>query len=185
MFRTIKAIKSKLSQSPYVSNCIYYGTLFCAAEVSQQVVIKKYLPWSQGEATESFDIKKLGHLAGWGYVMAPSYMTVWYGWLDTRFVATTSRIIAVKVVLDQTLLTIPLLLAFFPYMAWCQGDQDLTAELKEKLAVTYGVSCCWWLPAQAINFKLVPPKYRIIYNGACGFVWANILCAIKRSGEMK
>ena len=47
MFRTIKAIKSKLSQSPYVSNCIYYGTLFCAAEVSQQVVIKKYLPWSQ------------------------------------------------------------------------------------------------------------------------------------------
>ena len=45
------------------------------------------------------------------------------------------------------------------------------------------VSCCWWLPAQAVNFKYVPPKYRIVYNGACGFVWASILCAIKRGKD--
>ena len=138
---------------------------------------------TQGRETEQFDLTKLGHLSGWGYVIAPSYMALWYSWLDTRFVATTTRIIAIKVVLDQTMLTIPLLLGFFPYMSWCRGKDDLTSELKEKLAVTYGVSCLWWLPAQAVNFKFVPPRYRIIYNGACGFVWANILCAIKRSGE--
>ena len=44
-----------------------------------------------------------------------------YGWLDTRYpVANTVRVIALKTVLDQTLLTIPLLLVFFPYMSWCQ-----------------------------------------------------------------
>ena len=110
-------------------------------------------------------------------------MTVWYRWLDTRYTATAGRVILLKVVLDQTLLTIPLLLAFFPYMAWCQNSQDLTAELKEKLATTYLVSCLWWLPAQFANFRYVPPRYRILYNGVCGFVWANILCTIKRTGE--
>jgi len=95
------------------------------------------------------------------------------------------RVIAIKVALDQTGLTIPLLLGFFPYMSWCQGKDDLSAELKEKLAWTYFLSCCWFIPAQAVNFRFIPPKYRIIYNGACGFVWANILCAVKRSGEKK
>ena len=155
----------------------------------------------KGLSMEKFDMTKLGQLAGWGYVMAPSYMAVWYGWLDTKYpVAATTRsvsqchnivitypgifrIIALKVALDQTILTIPLLLVFFPYMSWCQGKENITQELKDKFAVTYAVSCCWWLPAQALNFKFVPPQYRIIYNGACGFVWANILCAIKRSGE--
>ena len=47
-----------------------------------------------------------------------------YGWLDTRWpVAATARVILLKTVLDQTLLTIPLLLVFFPYMSWCQGQQ--------------------------------------------------------------
>ena len=42
-------------------------------------------------------------------------------------------------VLDQTGLTIPLLLAFFPFMSWCEGKEDLTTELKEKILMTYAV----------------------------------------------
>ena len=34
-------------RSPYVSNCLSYGSLFCGAEVAQQLVIRKYQPWSQ------------------------------------------------------------------------------------------------------------------------------------------
>ena len=36
--------------------------------------------------------------------------------------------------------------------------QDLTAELRDKIVVTYALSCCWFLPAQAINFMLVPAR---------------------------
>ena len=32
----------------------------------------------QGVATEKLDLTKLSHLAGWGFVMAPSYMTLWW-----------------------------------------------------------------------------------------------------------
>ena len=39
-----------------------------------------------------------------------------------------------------------------------QGQSDITKELREKFWVTYAASCCWFLPAQAINFKFVPAR---------------------------
>jgi len=168
---------------PFLRNCASYGTLFVGAEFTQQLYLRKYQPYTQGLPSEKLDRDKIVQLSGWGYVAAPSYMTLWYSWLDTRFVARSPRVIAIKVVLDQTLLTIPLLLGFFPYMSWCQDQPDVLKELKEKFWTTYGLSCAWFLPTQTINFLLVPPHYRIVYNGVCGFIWANILCAVKRAGE--
>ena len=97
--------------------------------------------------------------------------------------AKSGKIIAIKVILDQTIPTIPLLLGFFPYMSTCQKQEDVLKELREKFWTTYAYSCAWFLPTQTINFRLVPPQYRIVYNGVCGFIWANILCALKREGE--
>ena len=31
------------------------------------------------------------------------------------------------------------MLAFFPFMSWCEGKENIFAELKEKLLVTYMV----------------------------------------------
>ena len=85
------------------------------------------------------------------------------------------RTVVTKVVLDQTLLTIPLLCMFFPWMSWCQGKEHIFQELMDKFFLTYSVrqqiekwliytvtqvSCIFWLPAQAFNFKVIPPKYR-------------------------
>ena len=36
--------------------------------------------------------------------------------------------------------------------------QDLTAELRDKIVVTYALSCLWFLPAQAVNFMWVPAR---------------------------
>ena len=39
----------------------------------------------------------------------------------------------------------------------------------------------FWLPAQAFNFVLLPTRFRVLYVGACSFLWLNLLCWIKRS----
>ena len=73
---------------PYLKNCFSYGTLFCGAELAQQLYIRKYQPthqvqlckwWSrdycneyciaQGLQTEKLDSNKLLHLSGWGYAI--------------------------------------------------------------------------------------------------------------------
>ena len=45
---------------------------------------------------------------------------------------------------------------------------------------TFQSSCLFWMPAQAVNFLLVPPGLRVVYVGTCSLLWVNILCLIKR-----
>lgn len=74
---------------PFLKNCFSYGTLFCGAELTQQLYIRKYHPTSQvklylkvrrldycneyrtlqGLQTEKLDSNKLLHLSGWGYTI--------------------------------------------------------------------------------------------------------------------
>jgi len=61
-----------------------------------------------------------------------------------------------------------------------EGKKDLLEECKQKFIPTFKTSCVFWMPAQAINFMLVPPGARVIYVGLCSFIWINMLCWIKR-----
>merc|ERR1712243_281255 len=76
MSRLLTFLRGKLAAHPNLANCGYYGTLFCAAEVSQQVYLRKIQPWRQEKSSKPFDTAKLRHLSVWGYVMAPSDMTL-------------------------------------------------------------------------------------------------------------
>ena len=38
----------------------------------------------------------------------------------------------------------------------------------------------FWMPAQTVNFLLVPQTMRVVYIGVCSFAWVNILCFFKR-----
>lgn len=61
-----------------------------------------------------------------------------------------------------------------------EGKKDIFAELQNKFIPTFQSSCLFWLPAQAINFLLLPPMARVVYVGTCSFIWVNILCWLKR-----
>lgn len=65
-------------------------------------------------------------------------------------------------------------------MSVMEKKQDLLQECKQKIAPTFTTSCLFWLPAQAVNFLLVPPAFRVTYVGTCAFAWVNILCWFKR-----
>jgi len=180
VFRTLRGL---VREYPVVKNCATYGTLFCTAELTQQIFIKKYTTAKQGKPSENLDSDKLQRFAILGYTVIPSIMTVWYRWLDTKYTSTATKVVFKKVVLDQICLSIPLLFVFYVSMSWFEGQHDLLSEFKQKFPESFALNNAFWLPAQAINFKLVPAQYRIAYNGCCGFIWANILCILKRRGE--
>jgi hypothetical protein len=48
-------------------------------------------------------------------------------------------IVAKKVFLDQTGLTIPILFVFFTTMSFLEGKDDITADFLEKFPVTFAV----------------------------------------------
>ena len=47
IFLTFRAVKVALKKYPPVTNCLTYGTLFCTAELTQQILLKKYQPSQQ------------------------------------------------------------------------------------------------------------------------------------------
>ncbi|XP_058053825.1 uncharacterized protein LOC131205653 isoform X1 [Anopheles bellator] len=106
--------------------------------------------------------------------------TVLYRWLDKTFPGTAKRIIVKKLLLDQFLLTPPLLVIFFTGMSLMERQSSITEECRQKFVPTFARSCLFWIPAQTLNFVLVPPKFRVVYVGSCAFAWVNILCWVKR-----
>ncbi len=54
-------------------------------------------------------------------------------------------------------------------------------ETIENTVLTFQKSCLFWMPAQAVNFMLVPQSMRVVYIAVCSFCWVNILCIAKRA----
>lgn len=174
-------VMSKLKQFfktyPLVSNAVVYGSLYVGAEFSQQTINNRIL--AEGEPVP-YDTGLIGRYAVLGTCVFPPILYSWYKWLDAKFVGTAPKIVLKKLVLDQSVLTPPLLVIFYVGMSLMERKPDVLEECKKKLLPTFKTSCMYWLPMQSINFFLVPPQARVVYVGCCTFVWVNILCWFKR-----
>ncbi|XP_071439231.1 mpv17-like protein isoform X2 [Hetaerina americana] len=127
-----------------------------------------------------YDARVITHYGVLGLGFFPQVYYYWYKWLDGRYVGTAARTVVKKLLLDQFVLTPPLLVVFYVSMSVMERKTDLFEECRNKLLPTFKTSCIFWLPAQALNFLWVPPAARVIYVGTCAFAWVNILCWIKR-----
>lgn len=100
--------------------------------------------------------------------------------MDSTLPGTTKTVVVKKILLDRLVMAPCMFVIFFTGMSLMEGAHDPFAALKKKFVATISGSFMFWAPAQAINFFWVPPKFRFVNIGACSFVWANVLCFIKR-----
>ncbi|EDW94863.1 mpv17-like protein isoform X1 [Drosophila yakuba] len=178
MARLISGVRTLFHRYPFVTNSAIYGSLYVGAEYSQQFASKRWL--STASEREDIDYATIGRYAVMGTAVYAPTLYLWYKWLDRAFPGTTKVIIVKKLVLDQFVLTPYLLTVFYAGMSIMEGSEDIFLELREKFVPTFMRSCIFWLPAQALNFSLVAPRFRVIYMGICGLIWVNILCWTKR-----
>lgn len=169
-------LRAAFNKYPIVMNSIFYGTLYVGAEFSQQTVQRKLLT----DKPKEYDWPQLRRYFMVGSCALSPTMTLWYKWLDKKFVEKSLKVISKKLLLDQFILTPPLLVMFFVGMSLMEGKKDIFEDCKRKFVSTFEKSCMFWLPAQSINFMFVPPTFRVVYIGSCAFIWVNILCIIKR-----
>uniref|UniRef100_A0A6P4EWS7 Mpv17-like protein isoform X1 n=1 Tax=Drosophila rhopaloa TaxID=1041015 RepID=A0A6P4EWS7_DRORH len=178
MARLISGVRTLFRQYPFVTNSAIYGSLYVGAEYSQQFVSKRWL--APAPEKEDIDYATIGRYAVMGTAVYAPTLYFWYKWLDRVFPGTAKIVIVKKLVLDQFVLTPYLLTVFYAGMSIMEGSEDTFLELREKFVPTFVRSCIFWLPAQALNFSLVAPRFRVIYMGVCGLIWVNILCWTKR-----
>ncbi|XP_077980217.1 mpv17-like protein [Glandiceps talaboti] len=159
----------RITGSPVVRNAVFLGTAYSVSEVTQQAFIG-----------EGYDFGKVQRFGIWGLCFNGPFLFGWYKLLDGYLHGSTLRIVGTKMCLDQFLITPICIVGFYTAMSAMEGKSDIFAEAKQKSFPTFLASLAFWVPAQAINFKLVPPTFRVVYIGTVSFMWANILCYLKR-----
>lgn len=176
MAQLLRAFSKFFNKHPLAGNGLVYGSLYVGAEFSQQTITRKFLM----KPPQDIDKPTLGRYAIMGTFVYSPILYNWYKWLDKTFPGTAKRIIVRKLLLDQFILTPPLLVIFFTGMSLMERQSNILEECKQKFLPTFARSCLFWMPAQTLNFLLVPPKFRVVYVGSCAFAWVNILCWVKR-----
>ncbi|XP_070581165.1 mpv17-like protein [Ptychodera flava] len=166
------ALLRRIGKSHLIRNAVFLGTAYCVTESFQQTVIG-----------EGYDIAKIERFGIWGLCFNGPAMYGWYKLLDGFLPGTTARAVTMKLCLDEVIMGPLFAVGFFIAMSAMEGKSDLFAEAKLKAIPAYLAGVAFWVPAQFINFRLVPPKFRVVYVGTTAFIWANILCIIKRQGE--
>ncbi|XP_050303602.1 mpv17-like protein [Anthonomus grandis grandis] len=175
LFRTL------LEKHPIIGNAVVYGTLCVAAETSQQLVDKRLL----NKSTEALDVQSIGRLGIYGTAVGGPLLAVWYRFLDKKLPGAATKTVIKKLLIDQFIFTPPLLVIFYVTMSVLERKRDLLEECRNKIGHTFLANCLFWMPAQGVNFALIPGIYRVSYIGTCSFAWINILCWFKKQDVTK
>jgi len=175
----LRSVLKKPHVKPLLWNCTTYGLLYGGAEFTQQSKAKYY-----DKDIKQYDMPKVGRFWVLGTFAFPPILYAWYKILESRpwLLGTSPQAVIGKVLIDQAVSAPIVLFLFFSGMSLMEGKEDIFKEFKEKFKSTYMVSCCFWLPAQAINFALVPQTFRVVYIGTASFFWVNILSICKSKG---
>ncbi|XP_033197367.1 uncharacterized protein LOC117160609 [Bombus vancouverensis nearcticus] len=188
---------------PLLFNSMIYGSFYTGAEFAQQTYtnieetntfeIKKPLSlWirnfnqklglldeNNSAQSRSYNWAQLKRYAIYGCFIAGPILHGWYKWLDIFYKGQTIKIVLTKLLVDQFILTPPLITLFFISMSLMEGKLNPLDECKAKFLQTFKTSCMYWLPVQFLNFLLVPSALRVSFVSIAAFCWVNILCYLK------
>jgi len=177
------AVNERMKARPILSGIMITGCKTCGADILVQKAWEKKenIDWRRNAV---FTIFGLGYLGGFQYILYNMWFPRW-------FIGNSFRAVAGKVAFDQTINTgvwyYPLF--YIVQDAVMQGRMN-TQSLYDGAArysrnVVTDMTNCWklWIPAQFINFWLVPTHIRVPYVAGISFVWTLVLSALR--GDMK
>ncbi|CAM9156044.1 unnamed protein product [Scytosiphon promiscuus] len=103
--------------------------------------------------------------------LAPALHT-WYGFLIRTLPGTALTTVVKRVALDQLVFTPVFLAGFLSTLMVLDGN---AAKVEQKLRADYTTTVVsnwgYWIPAQVINFRFVPPAYQVLFANFVGFFW--------------
>jgi protein Mpv17 len=116
----------------------------------------------------AFDMKRFITLSAFGFLYHGPSGHYFYNWLDKQIEGTSSKVVALKVLIDQTLWCPIFMSVFFTYLGLVNGDSMATIGNKIKNDLFTAVQGSWkvWPIVHAVNFKFISTKHRLVFiNG--------------------
>lgn len=176
--RAFEAYGQLVKQRPFLSQLGTAGILVTTADVIAQTIV---------ERKKKFEFKRTLVMAACGFMYIGPIVGMWFSALNRwGFNA------VINVALDQAIAA-PLLISGFFFLqsvlmgkGWRAGKHRIFHELP----TVYKVNVLVWVPAQLINFQLVPFQYRMLFAQTVALFWncylsnrANRVSQVKESTE--
>ena len=141
------------------------------------------------EGGQTLDPNRIGCAAFFNGAISP-VLHYWYQFLDRKFPGVSVRALAPKLIANQMVSSPILSPAFVAWSmvseAWLAGElKDMRGceevglrtyqRVRNDFSTIVSSSLCVWLPANAVNFALVPPHLRIAFMSTVACGWGGFL----------
>lgn len=161
-----------LVEKPVLTKSITSGVIAFVADIACQKVFpddkKKDVDWKR---TAKFTVLNT--------LLVGPLLHFWYGFLVMKIPGTSSLSTVYRVALDQLVFApFCIIPAFFSCSLLLDGTPELIpAKLQADWATTMVANFSLWVPAQFINFRLVPPQFQVLFANLVGLFWNVYLSA--------
>eukprot|EP01119_Soliformovum_irregulare_P025250 TRINITY_DN9302_c0_g1_i1.p1 TRINITY_DN9302_c0_g1~~TRINITY_DN9302_c0_g1_i1.p1 ORF type:complete len:219 (+),score=31.89 TRINITY_DN9302_c0_g1_i1:61-657(+) len=184
-----------LVSNPYLEKALMMGGLFGLGDVLCQCIeyqqAKKKLKQKIGkedQAPVKFKIEgdRLLRMAAFGFLVEGPVGHIFYSALERYIPGKVSiRTVAPKLFFDQFLFGSVMLASFFTFSTLAEGKdfEEVKAKLKADYVHTYTYDLALWIPAQTLNFFVVPASYRLLYVGVVSVFWNTYLSSVQNNSS--
>lgn len=150
-----------LRERPLATKAVTSCVLVAAGDAITQVALEDRFQWRRAA-----NMAVIG-----GLVVGPS-LHAWYGLLGTRIAAKGLRGAVMRLAIDQTVFAPVFIGVFFTALHTLDGTlHELPAVLRNNYKTTLVANWKLWVPANLINFAVVPPPFQVLFANAVGLVW--------------
>lgn len=134
--------------------------------------------------------KKLDEKRLWAALATGAVMGVeghfWYSFLDRIIVQRTWSNVLRKTFLDQAVAAPVYTLTYIVGTSLLEGRtsyQEVSSDTQKNFLPLYLVDCVTFVPIQIINFKYIPPFYRVPFLSLVAFIFDIFISAYKHEHE--
>eukprot|EP01138_Halocafeteria_seosinensis_P010332 gb/GECG01010550.1/.p1 GENE.gb/GECG01010550.1/~~gb/GECG01010550.1/.p1 ORF type:complete len:256 (+),score=17.14 gb/GECG01010550.1/:1-768(+) len=125
---------------------------------------------------KEFSLRRTVEVGSLGCFLIGPVLHCWYGFLATFIPGRSWTSILKRLLMDQFIFAPTFVATVFVYMATIQGKAD---EIQERLTLYWpeAIVANWklWIPAQMINFSLMPLHFQVIFANFVSVIWNGYL----------
>ncbi|KAH8107168.1 hypothetical protein BXZ70DRAFT_916685 [Cristinia sonorae] len=173
MASLLRAYNAALQRRPMLYQCATAGILFAGGDcIAQQAIERK--GW------KNHDLARTARLGFYGGCMFGPLLTKWLQTLNRLQFKTPLRAVVYRTYLDQGVFTPAVVAFFFGSMTALEGKgvSEAVDRIQENYVPTLIRNWGVFVPAQIINFALVPNHLRFVFVGVVSLFWNTYLSSV-------
>lgn len=162
----------QLNVNPVITKSLTAGAIAFSADIICQLFFPTTVKKIKKPMKDRINWQRTANFTLINLVFVPPMVHYWYGFLSTRILGAGVVPTLKRVALDQFIFAPLFIPAFLFASFFLEGKLDqlpnkLRADWFSTVIMNYKV----WIPAQLVNFSVVPPQLRVLWGNFIGFFW--------------